>query len=82
MSNEKSIKDILLSELDNKVKQGIIKESDATIIINRFHEEMEEGYSNAEALYKSLYEIKSLKKEKPIFNGDNENECEEWANRE
>ena len=43
---------------------------------------MEEGYSDAEALYKSLYEIKLLKKEKPIFNGGNENECEEWANRE
>jgi len=28
------------------------------------------------------YDDLKKRKEKPIFNGDNENECEEWANRE
>ena len=82
MPSEKSMKDILLAELNKEVQKGLIKRSDAVLVLDIFDEEMEEGYSDAEALYKSLYEIKLLKKEKPIFNGGNENECEEWANRE
>ena len=76
------MKDILLAELNKEVQKGLINRSDAVLVLDIFDEEMEEGYSDAEALYKSLYEIKLLKKEKPIFNGGNENECEEWANRE
>ena len=76
------MKDILLAELNKEVQKGLIKRSDAVLVLDIFDEEIEEGYSDAEALYKSLYEIKLLKKEKPIFNGGNENECEEWANRE
>jgi len=82
MSNEKTMEEILLSELNKEIKKGLIKRSDAVHVVELFDEEMKEGYSDGEALYLALEEIKLLKKEKPIFNGDNENECEEWANRE
>ena len=63
MPSEKSMKDILLNELDEEVKKGSIKKKDAINIVDIFNDEMEEGYSDAEALYKCLYKIKSLKME-------------------
>ncbi len=74
--------DILLKELKREVSEGSLTQRDAVYVVELFDEEMEEGYSDGEALYLALEEIKLLKKEKPTFNGDNENECEEWANRE
>ena len=74
--------DILLKEIKREVSEGSLTQRDAVYVVELFDEEMEEGYSDGEALYLALEEIKLLKKEKPIFNGDNENECEEWANRE
>jgi hypothetical protein len=63
MSNEKTMKDILLAELNKEVQKGLIKRSDAVLALDIFDEEMEEGYSDCEALYKALDEIKMIKEE-------------------
>ena len=61
MSNEKSMKEILLAELNKEIKAGSIKKSDAVLAVDIFDEEMEEGHSDGEALDRALDEVNFIK---------------------
>ena len=61
MSNEKSMKEILLTELDKEIKAGTIKRGDAVYALDIFDEEMEDGHSDGEALYRALDEVNFIK---------------------
>ena len=54
------MREVLLKELKRITSEGLADKEEITLIFNTFHNKLEEGYSDEEALYLCLKIIETL----------------------